>query len=54
VFDPGLIHVKELWSDQAALDRHFAGPLGQISESTIAICASTMSVSREKPDLATC
>ena len=26
VFDPGLIHVKELWLDQAALDRHFAAP----------------------------
>lgn len=24
LFDPGLIHVKELWNDQAALDRHFA------------------------------
>jgi len=24
VFDPGLIHVKELWTDQVALDRHFA------------------------------
>ena len=24
VFEPGLIHVKELWIDQAALDRHFA------------------------------
>jgi quinol monooxygenase YgiN len=24
LFDPGLIHVKELWADQAALDRHFA------------------------------
>ena len=24
VFVPGLIHVKELWSDQAALDAHFA------------------------------
>ncbi|WP_438384151.1 putative quinol monooxygenase [Asaia sp. BMEF1] len=23
VFDPGLIHVKELWRDKAALDRHF-------------------------------
>ena len=23
VFDPGLIHVKELWTDQGALDRHF-------------------------------
>ena len=23
VFVPGLIHVKELWSDQAALDAHF-------------------------------
>jgi quinol monooxygenase YgiN len=23
VFDPGLIHVKELWTDQAALDHHF-------------------------------
>jgi quinol monooxygenase YgiN len=23
VFDPGLIHVKELWTDQASLDRHF-------------------------------
>jgi quinol monooxygenase YgiN len=24
VLDPGLIHVMELWRDQAALDRHFA------------------------------
>jgi quinol monooxygenase YgiN len=24
ILDPGLIHVKELWADQAALDRHFA------------------------------
>ena len=24
VLDPGLIHVKELWTDQAVLDRHFA------------------------------
>jgi len=24
VFDPGLIHVKEIWTDQSALDRHFA------------------------------
>src|SRR5688500_1704272 len=24
IFDAGLIHVKEMWSDQAALDRHFA------------------------------
>ena len=24
VFDPGLIHVKEMWADQLALDRHFA------------------------------
>ncbi len=24
VFDPGLIHVKERWADQHALDRHFA------------------------------
>ena len=24
LFDPGLIHVKELWTTQAALDRHFA------------------------------
>lgn len=24
VFEPGRIHVKELWADQAALDRHFA------------------------------
>ncbi len=24
VFDPGLIHVKELWTDQASLDRHFS------------------------------
>ncbi|CAN5181268.1 putative quinol monooxygenase [soil metagenome] len=24
VFDAGLIHVKELWRDQASLDRHFA------------------------------
>lgn len=26
VLVPGLIHVKELWSDQAALDEHFASP----------------------------
>ncbi len=26
VFEPGLIHVKELWTDQAALDRHFLSP----------------------------
>lgn len=24
VFEPGLIHVKERWQDQAALDAHFA------------------------------
>lgn len=24
LFDAGLIHVKEIWTDQAALDRHFA------------------------------
>lgn len=24
VFDPGLIHVKELWTDRESLDRHFA------------------------------
>jgi quinol monooxygenase YgiN len=24
IFDPELIHVKEMWRDQAALDRHFA------------------------------
>lgn len=24
VLEPGLIHVKELWRDQAALDRHVA------------------------------
>ncbi|GBR01778.1 putative quinol monooxygenase [Acetobacter oeni] len=24
VFEPGLVHVKELWTDQAALDCHFA------------------------------
>ena len=23
VLDPGLVHVKEIWRDQAALDRHF-------------------------------
>lgn len=23
LFDPGLIHVKEMWENQAALDRHF-------------------------------
>jgi quinol monooxygenase YgiN len=23
LFDAGLLHVKELWTDQAALDRHF-------------------------------
>lgn len=26
VFERGLIHVKEMWTDQAALDRHFATP----------------------------
>jgi len=26
LFDPGLIHVTEKWTDQAALDRHFAAP----------------------------
>lgn len=26
VLDPGLIHVRELWRDQAALDAHFAMP----------------------------
>lgn len=26
LFDPGLIHVTEMWADQAALDRHFAAP----------------------------
>ena len=26
VLDPGLIHVRELWRDQAALNRHFAAP----------------------------
>jgi quinol monooxygenase YgiN len=24
VLDPGLIHIKEVWRDQTALDRHFA------------------------------
>jgi quinol monooxygenase YgiN len=24
ILEPGLIHVRELWTDQAALDRHFA------------------------------
>lgn len=24
LFDPGLIHIKELWLDRAALERHFA------------------------------
>lgn len=24
LLDPGLIHVKEMWTDQASLDRHFA------------------------------
>ena len=24
VLDPGLVHVKELWSDRDALDRHFS------------------------------
>ena len=24
LFEPGLIHVKELWNSQQALDRHFA------------------------------
>lgn len=25
VLDPGLIHVREMWRDAAALERHFAG-----------------------------
>ena len=24
LLDPGLIHIKELWTDQSALDRHFS------------------------------
>ena len=24
VFDPGLIHVREMWTDEIALERHFA------------------------------
>jgi quinol monooxygenase YgiN len=24
IFEPGLIHVKEMWTSQSALDRHFA------------------------------
>lgn len=24
IFEPGLIHIKEMWVDQSALDRHFA------------------------------
>ena len=24
LFDPGLVHVQELWRDQASLDAHFA------------------------------
>lgn len=24
VFEPGLIHIKEIWVDQNSLDRHFA------------------------------
>ncbi len=24
VFEPGLIHVKEMWTDQGVLDQHFA------------------------------
>lgn len=26
MFEPGLIHVKEMWVNQSALDRHFAAP----------------------------
>ncbi|QXZ08474.1 antibiotic biosynthesis monooxygenase [Comamonas sp. Y33R10-2] len=26
IFAPGLIHVKERWTDQAVLDAHFASP----------------------------
>jgi len=26
IFDPGLIHVKEMWTDQIALNGHFAAP----------------------------
>jgi len=26
LLDPGLIHISELWRDQAALDAHFASP----------------------------
>jgi quinol monooxygenase YgiN len=30
VLEPGLIHVKEMWRDQAALDRHFVSPHIQV------------------------
>ncbi len=26
VLEPGLVHVKELWRDRQALDRHFGSP----------------------------
>jgi quinol monooxygenase YgiN len=26
LFEPGLIHVKEMWEDQIALNRHFEAP----------------------------
>lgn len=26
VLEPGLMHVKELWTDRAALEQHFASP----------------------------
>jgi quinol monooxygenase YgiN len=47
VLEPGLIHVKEMWRDQPALDRHFvsehiatwrsAWPASEISERNLRV-----------------
>ncbi len=57
VFDPGLIHVKELWTDQAALDRHLHRSIsrggvqhGRSLASAIVTYASMTSGSRVAPD----
>jgi len=41
VLDPGLVHVKEVWHDRPALDRHFASDhiaLWRTSWPALAIC----------------
>jgi len=56
IFDTGLIHVKEIWTDQAALDQHSRRIIslhgerrGPISVSANAICAFMTLASRAGP-----